>query len=130
LLADVLIGSRSDVVMATDRILACSNDFDRDCRKEFHPSSDSHFTNFTFFASVKFCKALTEAKKVKFVKCESEEGWNSFLQSLSKSFEQARMRDKIHSFVIGKITGADQFRLLSPAHFVLEQIKLICSNTK
>ena len=37
-------------------------------------------------------KTLTEAKKVKFVKCESEEGWNSFLQSLSKSFEQARMR--------------------------------------
>jgi len=37
-------------------------------------------------------KTLTEAKKVKFVKCESEEGWNSFLQSLSKSFEQARLR--------------------------------------
>ena len=37
-------------------------------------------------------KTLTAAKEVKFVKCESEEGWNSFLQSLSKSFEQARMR--------------------------------------
>jgi len=31
----------------------------------------------------------------------------------------------IHSFVIGKTSGADQFRLLSPAHFVLEQIKTL-----
>jgi len=27
--------------------------------------------------------------------------------------------------VIGKTSGADQFRLLSPAHFVLEQIKTL-----
>jgi hypothetical protein len=33
------------------------------------------------------------------------------------------MDGKIHSFVIGTSTGEDQFRLLSPAHFVLEQIK-------
>ena len=30
---------------------------------------------------------------------------------------------KIHSFLIGMTTGDDKFRLLSPAHFVLEQIK-------
>jgi hypothetical protein len=33
------------------------------------------------------------------------------------------MDGKIHSFVIGTSTGENQFRLLSPAHFVLEQIK-------
>lgn len=31
----------------------------------------------------------------------------------------------IHSFLIGKTSGNDQFRLLSPAHFVLEQIKTL-----
>ena len=38
--------------------------------------------------------------------------------------------DKIHSFVIGKITGPDQFRLLSPAHFVFEQIKTLTAAKK
>ena len=33
------------------------------------------------------------------------------------------MDGKIHSFVIGTTTGDNKFRLLSPAHFVLEQIK-------
>jgi len=33
------------------------------------------------------------------------------------------MDGKIHSFVIGMTTGDNKFRLLSPAHFVLEQIK-------
>jgi hypothetical protein len=31
----------------------------------------------------------------------------------------------IHSFVIGKTSGPEQFRLLSSAHFVLEQIKTL-----
>lgn len=30
--------------------------------------------------------------------------------------------EEIHSFVIGKTNGADKFRLLSPAHYILKQI--------